>query len=67
MTPEFFEIPGRAAEQGVNPIAQLSSQIVAVHAVVMLGMANHRFDGRAAFEELTQLRRPVMYTATPFG
>ena len=71
MAPEFLEVPGSAAEQGVDAIADFSEQIVAIHAVVVLGMANHRFNGRAAFEQLAQLGvrflRPAMYTATAFG
>ena len=59
MAPEFLEVPGCAAQQGIDAIANFSEQKVPSHAVVMLRMPNHRFDGRAAFEQLAQLRREI--------
>ena len=59
MAPEFLEVPGSAAEQGVDAIADFPEQIVPIHAVVVLGMPNHRLNGRAAFEQLAQLRREI--------
>src|SRR6187200_3768915 len=59
MAPEFLEIPGCAAEQSVDTIADFSQQIVPVHAVIVLGMPNHGLNRRASFEELTQLGREI--------
>ena len=56
MAPEFLEIPSRTTKQGIDPIADFAEQIIPIHTVVVFGMPNHRFDGRAAFEQLAQTR-----------
>ena len=59
VAPEFLEVPGRAAKQSVDTIADFAEQIIPIQAVVVFRMPNHRFDGRAAFKELTHLRREI--------
>ena len=41
IAPEFFEVPGTAAEESINPIAHLPQQIVPCHPVVVVDVANH--------------------------
>src|SRR5262245_55177880 len=59
MAPQFLEVPGRAAEQGVDAIPDFSEQIVTIHAVVVLRVSNHRLNRRAPFEQFAQLRGKI--------
>jgi hypothetical protein len=59
MAPQFLEDPGRAAEQGIDAIPGFAEQIVAIHSVIVLGMSNHWFNGRASLEQLAQLWREI--------
>ena len=47
---EQIEIVADGGEHGVDGIAAGMGEVVSVHAVLVFGMANHGFDGRAAFE-----------------
>ena len=59
MAPEFLEVPGCAAQPGIDASANFTEQKVPLQAVGMLRMPNPRFDGRAAVEQLAQLRREI--------
>jgi hypothetical protein len=55
MAPEFFEVPGTSAQQGIEAIPQFPRPIVPSHAGVVLGMPAHRLNRRAPVESLAHL------------